>query len=311
MPVLAEPPEMMITHVSEFLEYLSTVKGYSRQTVKAYKTDLEEFIRQTAALFDKKEDGLELSRIDPLAIRAYLGYLHKNRIKKSSAARKLSALRSFFKHLETKGAVAANPAARVTTPSQEKPIPNYLPVDDMFRLLGAMKGESLLDLRNKAIIETLYSSGLRVSEASGADVFDFSPDRRMLKVHGKGNKERVVPLTQSAAGAICAYRQKLEVEKKISAQENGPLFLNKNKGRLSSRSIARMLEKLIQTHNIPVPVSPHGLRHTCATHLLDAGMDLRAIQELLGHESISTTQKYTHVSLDRLMEAYDKAHPRK
>ena len=301
----------MMAHVSGFLEYLSTVRGYSRQTVKAYKTDLEEFVRQTAALLGVKQDGLELGSIDQLAIRAYLGYLHKNRVKKSSAARKLSALRSFFKHLETKGAVTVNPAATVATPSQERPIPNYLPVDDMFRLLGAMKGDSLLDLRNKAIIETLYSSGLRVSEASGANVFDFSPESRTLKVHGKGNKERVVPLTRSATGAIVAYRQKLEAEKGISARENGPLFLNKSKGRLSSRSIGRMLEKLIQIHNIPVPVSPHGLRHTCATHLLDAGMDLRAIQELLGHESISTTQKYTHVSLDRLMEAYDKAHPRK
>jgi integrase/recombinase XerC len=169
----------------------------------------------------------------------------------------------------------------------------------------------VLDLRNRAIFETLYSCGIRVSELVGLNTMDVDPRQALIRVLGKGSQERIVPIGKNALAAIKAYRQALENMCGISADISGPLFLNKNKGRLTARSVARILDQLVTACGLLTPVSPHTLRHTFATHMLDAGADLRAVQELLGHKSLSTTQKYTHVSIDRLMETYDRAHPRK
>jgi integrase/recombinase XerC len=186
----------------------------------------------------------------------------------------------------------------------------------MFRLLDSIKTDTLFGLRNRAMFEVLYSSGVRISELAGLSMRDIEFRGRSIRVMGKGSKERIVPVGQKALAALQAYRQKLEADKgtvimAAGPADDDPVFLNKNRGRLSARSIARTLDKVSRECGIFVPVSPHAFRHSFATHMLDSGADLRVVQELLGHKSLSTTQKYTHVSIDRLMEAYDKAHPRK
>jgi integrase/recombinase XerC len=236
--------------------------------------------------------------------------LHK-RNKKATIARKLSALRSFFRHLIKMGRLAESPAERILTPKQDRTIPVYLPVDDMFRLLDAIETDTLLGARNRALFEILYSAGIRVSELAGLDAADIDFAGRTIRVTGKGNKQRMVPIGKKAAGSVWRYREALQREAGIDPEAGGALFRNNRGGRLTARSIARILESIARRIGINIPVSPHAFRHSFATHLLDAGADLRVVQELLGHKSLSTTQKYTHVSIDRLMETYDKAHPRK
>ncbi len=311
------PPD--ITHViSQFLESLMSEKGYSVHTCRAYRNDLEAFVRyiQQKRSFGTKAEfrnnRITWNRINSLVIREYLGFLHKKN-KKITIARKLSALRSFLRYLMKQGLITDNPADMVLTPKQEKKIPSYVSVDGMFRLLESVESDTLLNRRNQSILETLYSTGIRVSELSGLNVVDVDFRKGLVRVLGKGNKERLVPIGRKALDAISAYRKRLQREagEKFSPDRNGPLFLNKNYGRLTTRSIARILKKKAETSGLLSPMSPHVIRHSFATHMLDAGADLKVIQELLGHSSLSTTQKYTHVSVDRLMAAYDKAHPRK
>ena len=299
-----------------FVESLASEKGYSENTCRAYTNDLNEFAFYIFESWfsgqkdQKEQDTFRADQIDGLMIRGYLGFLHKKN-KKATIARKLSSIRSFCRYLIKHGIIQENPVDLILTPKQEKTIPVYLPVDDIFRLLDSIKTDTLAGLRNRAIFEVLYSCGIRVSELTGLNVYDVDFNESVVRVLGKGDKERIVPIGRKALDAIKAYRQRLQKETGILAAENAPLFLNKNKGRLTARSIARILEKTARECGILTPVSPHALRHTFATHMLDAGADLRVVQELLGHKSLSTTQKYTHVSIDRLMEAYDKAHPRK
>ncbi|UCH21981.1 MAG: tyrosine recombinase XerC [Deltaproteobacteria bacterium] len=301
--------------IKPFIDSLSAQKGYSINTCRAYQHDLEEFVNIASrnrfqGNQKKPPDDYPLTGVDSLTIREYLGALHKKN-KKVTIARKLSAIRSFFRYLIKKGAITDDPTKMVLTPKQEKSIPTYLPVDDMFRLLDSIKTDNLLGLRNRAIFETLYSCGIRVSELAGLNVSDVSFSSRVIRVVGKGSRQRIVPIGDKALSAIKSYRKKLKSQKGFRSEENGPLFLNKYNGRLTTRSIARILEKLAKECGLLIPISPHALRHTYATHLLDAGADLRIVQELLGHKSLSTTQKYTHVSIDRLMQTYDRAHPRK
>ncbi len=299
-----------------FIETLESEKGYSSNTCRAYLRDLEEFacfVHERFIAEKKKQDDtypIPIGEIDGLTVRSYLGYLNKKN-KKATIARKLSTLRSFFRHLVKHGLVEDNPLDMILTPRQMKAIPTYLPVDDIFRLLDSVKTDTLPGLRNRAILETLYSSGIRVSELAGMNIFDVDFTKSLIRVTGKGQRERMVPLGTTAINAIKAYRQRLQAEAGIRDDTNSPLFLNKYNGRLSTRSIARILERAAKECGLIIPVSPHSLRHTFATHMLDAGADLRVVQELLGHKSLSTTQKYTHVSIDRLMETYDKAHPRR
>jgi len=306
----------MIDAVRAFVESLSAEKGYSIHTCRAYRRDLEEFTAYLGGNAGGQAPGkgaktdLGPNGVTSLMIRGYLGYLHQKN-QKSSVARKLSTLRSFFKSLVKTGMIVANPAEGLLTPKREKTIPVYLTVDEIFRLLDSIERDALLVARNRAIFETLYSCGIRVSELTGLDVFDIDASAATVRVFGKGGKERVVPVGRKALDAIDRYRERLRTETGIGVDRNGPIFLNRQRQRLTARSVARILKKLAAACGIATPISPHGLRHTFATHMLDAGADLRSVQEMLGHRNLSTTQKYTHVSIDRLMETYDKAHPRK
>jgi integrase/recombinase XerC len=299
-----------------FLESLTAEKGYSDQTIRAYRKDLEGFfcfIEQSQAGSEgrKKHTGnVSPSQIDGIRIRGYLGFLHHQN-KKTTIARKLSAIRSFFRFLVKQGFISENPTELVLTPKQDKTIPVYLSVDEMFRLLDSIQTDTLLGLRNRAIFETLYSCGIRVSEIAGMNYSDADFEAKVVRVLGKGNKQRIIPIGEKALVAIKTYREQLEKKVAAGALQSDALFLNKYNKRLTVRSIARILRNLVDAVGFMTTVSPHAIRHSFATHMLDAGADLRVVQELLGHKSLSTTQKYTHVSIDRLMETYDKAHPRK
>jgi len=299
-----------------FLESLATEKGYSDHTLRAYSNDLEAFFAfvaesQTSTQgHQKRKRAVSPTQIDGIIIRGYLGFLHLQN-KKTTIARKLSAVRSFFRFLVKQGLISENPAEMILTPKQAKTIPTYLSVDEMFRLLDSIPTDTLLGLRNRAIFETLYSTGIRVSELAGLNFSDVDFSAAVVLVLGKGNKQRIVPIGQVALKAISAYREQLNRQIDFEALKDGELFLNRYNKRLTARSIARILRKLVDAVGLLTPVSPHALRHSFATHMLDSGADLRVVQELLGHKSLSTTQKYTHVSIDRLMETYDKAHPRK
>ena len=297
-----------------FLEALSAEKGYSANTIRAYGHDLKEFAGYTAGTMDprspQKKGSVPIDAIDSLTVRGYLGMLHRKN-EKATIARKLSALRSFFRHLVRHGLTDEDPTAAILTPKHTRQMPSYLSVDDMFRLLDRTTGDTLLGLRNRALFETMYGSGIRVSELTGLNIFDVDVSNACLRVVGKGGRERIVPVGQKALDRIQTYRERLFEKTGIGMEIDGPLFLNKNRGRLSSRSVGRILEALVRQCSLATPISPHGIRHSFATHMLDAGADLRTVQELLGHKSLSTTQKYTHVSIDRLMAAYDRAHPRR
>ena len=302
--------------IDRFLQSLAAEKGYSAHTLRAYRNDLDEFAGYLAG---DPEDArgravpradLRAEAVESMQIRGYLGYLH-GRNQKSTIARKLAAVRSFFRHLQKYRLIEENPTETIRTPKHGKPMPVFLTVDDMFRLLDRIFPPDLFGLRDRAILESLYASGVRVSELAGLDVDRVDMQNGLIRVLGKGNKERIVPIGPKAVQAIAAYRQALVLHTGDPMPCDGALFLNKNLGRLTTRSIARVVDKFARACGLAVPLSPHGLRHSFATHMLDAGADLRAVQELLGHSSLSTTQRYTHVSIDRLMAVYDKAHPRR
>ena len=298
-----------------FLLYLKDQKGCSPHTLRGYRTDLEQFVRfvETREPNSVQDKGrrVALGSSDPLAVREYLGSLY-GRLKRTSIARKLSAVRSFFRFLEKEGADGENPAAEIRAPKLEKFIPSYLPVDDVFRLLERPDRAKPLGMRDLAILEVLYSCGFRAGELRSLNIGDMDFQDRLVKVTGKGNKERIVPIGRKAISAVKKY---LEATRKLRGESGdvlpeNPLFINFRGGRLTTRSMGRIIKKYVVDAGLPSDISPHSMRHSYATHLLDGGADLRSVQELLGHESLSTTQKYTHVSLDRLMEVYDKAHPR-
>jgi len=300
--------------IENFINYLKSQRGYSDHTIKSYGNDLKQFLD---FLIQKKRSAgesditLELESIDFLTIREYLGNLYP-RYKRTTIARKLSAIRSLFYFIERKGIGAGNPAVDISTPRQEKYIPVYLPVDEMFRLLERPDREKPLGLRDLAIMEVFYSCGIRVAELAGLNLSSIDYDQRLVRVLGKGNKERIIPIGKAALRAVknCIEATLLLRKKTQADTQDGPLFMNYRGGRLTTRSIGRIIKRYGRECGLMTDISPHSLRHTFATHLLDGGADLRSVQELLGHVTLSTTQKYTHVSLDRLMEVYDKAHPR-
>jgi integrase/recombinase XerC len=300
--------------IGKFLEHLRVETNASVHTLRSYATDLEQFrsfLLSKDFSIDEKSGDVSVEKVDHLAIRAYLSHLYRSH-KKSSLARKLAAQRSFFRYLVEEGFLAQNPAEIVATPKQEKPLPTFLPVDEVFSLLETPDRSTTWGARDRAILETLYSCGIRVSELTGLSEGDVDFSLGILKVYGKGRKERIVPIGEKALVAIREYLpQRDRILGSLGHKGRGsPLFINPRGGRLTSRSVARILHKYILKCGLLRKVSPHALRHSFATHLLDAGADLRAIQELLGHVSLSTTQRYTHVSVDKLMEVYDRAHPR-
>ena len=300
--------------IDQFIEYLKSQKRYSEHTLRNYKIDLRQF-SEFVVLREGRPGGenfnVGIERIDSQVIRAYLGSLY-GRFRRSTIARKLSAVRSFFLFLERKGLTRWNPAADIATPKLEKNMPTYLLVDEVFRLFERPDKEKPLALRDLAILEVLYSCGFRVSELEALTLSSIDFDERLVRVIGKGDKERIVPIGRQALTAVKKYLKATQYlrRKKGDISQSDPLFINFRGKGLSGRSIGRIIKKYAIESGLTADISPHSMRHTFATHLLDGGADLRAVQELLGHESLSTTQKYTHVSLDRLMEVYDKAHPR-
>jgi len=273
----------------------------SPHTLAAYRLDLEQL---TAFVARETGGSAGVGDVDHLLLRRYLALLGK-RAKKSSVGRKLAAIRSFFRFLVRRGVVARNPAELIATPKKESRLPFHLDIDQVTTLVEAPQDDDKHALRDRAILEMLYSCGLRVSELTGLAIGDLDLAGGMVRVLGKGGKERIVPVGSRAIEAIRGYLQ-IRSESGVSA----PLFLNTRGQRINRRSVARIVDAHVLRIAAFKRISPHILRHTFATHMLEGGADLRAIQELLGHASLSTTQKYTHVGIDRLMEVYDKAHPK-
>lgn len=297
--------------IQDFQVYLEVERNVSVHTRKAYIADIQEFTRFLRSnSFIKKTD--EIIKMEPETIRAYLGYLYRQKVKKVTVNRKVSSLRTFYKYALRIGKIKNNPAEMIQTPKTEKYMPTFLSVDETFQLLDAQRGKSSLDLRSRAMMELFYSSGLRLSELAELDVIDIDFNQELVKVRGKGKKERIVPVGRRALKAVKEYLEKTgELRRNMDVNIwKKPLFLNAQGKRITTRSIARIVNEAASKSGIGRKISPHALRHSFATHLLNAGADLRSIQELLGHESLSTTQKYTAVNINRMMEIYDKAHPR-
>ncbi len=296
--------------MQDFQTYLKVERNVSPHTQQAYIADVQEFIQflKTSGLVknDKAQNA------DAEAIRSFLGHLHRQKVKKVTVNRKISSLRAFYRYLLRQGKIKKNPANMVQLPKTEKYMPTFLSVDEAFELLNANAGKNSPDLRTRAMMELFYSSGLRLSELAALNVMDIDFKQQLVKVRGKGRKERIVPVGKTALQSIREYLDGTgELRKNISVDVFvEPLFLNARGKRITTRSIARSIDDAAEKSGLGRKISPHALRHTFATHLLNAGADLRSIQELLGHKSLSTTQKYTAVNINRLMEIYDKAHPR-
>ena len=287
----------MRKHVATFLLHLRNEKNVSPHTERSYRSDLEQ-------LADFLGDR-DLAGIGHQDLRQFLGHLITGKVKKSSLARKLSAIRAFFKYLNREGIVPGNPARLIATPKQDKRLPAVLTVDDALRLMNAPVGNAVDDLRDRAVLETLYSTGIRASELVGINFEDINRNDHLIRIRGKGRKERIVPVGGKAIEAIDAYSAR-----KNDKDNGASVFTGPSGKRLTARTVQRILGNYRKKLGLSQKASPHTLRHSFATHLLESGADLRAIQELLGHASLSTTQRYTHVNLDSLMETYDKAHPR-
>ncbi|MFN2441745.1 MAG: tyrosine recombinase XerC [Thermoanaerobaculia bacterium] len=301
----------MKSEIGDFLDYLTYERNVSIHTVEAYRSDLDAFFLFLCNdYFTTSFELLDPRQIDHLAVRSWLAHQQRRKMSRSSVARRLSAARSFFRFLMREGVVEANPARAVATPKREKHLPAVLQIPDIALLLEQPDPASPLGLRDLAWLEILYASGIRVSELVAIDLDDIQLKARLLKVYGKGSKERIVPFGRKAEQAV---RQWLEARSSIVGgrfEEEQPLLVNHRGQRITTRSIRRLLAGYVRSAALRAGVSPHTLRHSFATHLLNAGADLRSIQELLGHVSLSTTQKYTHLTDSKLIEVYRKAHPR-
>ncbi len=295
----------MMEDIDAFLEDLKHRRGLSAHTVKNYGSDLVQF-----AEFIDESLGIErLDDIDVLAIRAFLAELHQQGIARASIARKLASIRTFFRYLTREGKIEQNPARLVSTPRLDHKIPPRMEQSEVERLLDCPDGTSQLGRRDSAMLELLYATGLRVGELVALDLSRLDRDSKLVRVLGKGGKERIVPFGEVAAEAIELYlHDRLELVRR--GRGTDALFLNARGGRLTARSVRRLLERYLRDAALKSSLSPHSLRHAFATHLLERGCDLRSIQELLGHQSLSTTQKYTNLSTQRLLDVYGKTHPK-
>jgi tyrosine recombinase XerC len=285
------------------MEKLKHERSFSKHTLRAYHTDLTQFDS-----FLKDDKCKNLKRVNHLLLRKYLATLRSRNYSRTTIVRKLASLRSFFKFLNQEAVLESNPFEILRTPKQTKKLPHFLSINDINTLLRTPDESEIFGLRDRAMLETLYSTGIRVSELVGLNEEDVDFYGEMVKVQGKGKKERLVPIGSYAIKAIKEYIN--SKKKKKSLGKNVPLFLNKYGDRLSSRSVARSLDKYLKLTGINRITSPHTFRHSFATHMLDKGANLRAVQELLGHSNLSTTQIYTHVTTERLKQVYDKTHPR-
>lgn len=301
--------------LTQFLEHLRYERNVSEHTLRNYASDLTQFLDHLAPANPQsgKRAKVELGQIDHITIREWLSTLHSAHKKKSSVARKLAALRTFFQFAVREGLLELNPAKLVSTPRLEKKLPQHLSIEEAIKFIETPDVETDLGKRDRAMLELMYATGVRVSELTKMGLADIDFKNRLIRVTGKRRKERIVPFGEPAQEALESYlavRDKFLNSAPVTEREPDALFLNYQGTRITTRSVGRMVEKYIRIcagmHNI----SPHALRHSFATHLLDSGADLRDIQELLGHARLSSTQIYTHVSMEKLIEVYDKAHPK-
>ncbi len=289
----------------EFLRHLRLERNLSPHTLRAYEGDLLRFAEHLGG-----EDRLADGRVDAAAVRRFLARLHGEAYEKSSMARMLACLRTFYDFLLRQDRVAANPVRQVRTPRLDKKLPGFLEEDEVQSLLETATGDGLADLRDRALLESIYGGGLRVSEAIGLDLGDLQLDQGFALIRGKGGKERLAPLGRGSTDALSGYLLERAARLDRLVRDTEAVFINKNGTRLDARSVRRILDRRAALAGIRKPVTPHTLRHSFATHLLNRGADLRAVQELLGHSNLATTQIYTHVTTHRLKEVYDRAHPR-
>jgi integrase/recombinase XerC len=297
--------------IKEFDRHMAVERNLSDRTRQSYLSDLRQYrdFLENLSVPAPEEDAIPT---DQMSIRSFLASFYRQKRRKVTISRKVAALRSFYRYLLREGKVRFNPAELVELPRCEKHIPTVLSVDEILSLLRVNFSEDPAGLRDRAMIELFYSAGIRLSELTGLNIEDIDFPRGLLKVRGKGRKERIVPVGRAAFEAIDAYlkrRGEFAVKRTRSGTDE-PLFVSIRGGRMNPRGVARVVERVVLQSGIGRKISPHTLRHTFATHLLDAGADLRSIQEMLGHKSLSTTQKYTTVSVSRLMEIYDRSHPR-
>ena len=297
--------------VQQYAAHLRNERNLSPHTLRNYLSDLAQFEK---FLIDRElaldlDGAVDVGKIDIHVVRAYLASLSAD-CKKSSIGRKLAALKGYFRYLVTIKRIAKDPLLLINSPKQEKPLPKFLPIDETFHLLDSAPHDSGLDLRDCAVLEMFYSTGIRVSELVGLDWADIDVQLGIVRVVGKGSKERIVPIGAVALKALESYADSVRQQWKVACRGQTPVFLNHRGRRITTRSVARIVEKHLRLAGIEIKMGPHGLRHSFATHLLNSGADLRTIQELLGHVSLSTTQRYTHLNLDQLTAVYDKAHPR-
>ena len=304
----------MQNYIDQFCDHLTYERNVSPHTLRNYLSDLMQFYDFIAPVdAEGNRRPVEVKQIDNITIREYLSTLYEQKRKKTSIARKLATLRTFFKFLCREEVLKLNPARLVTSPRLEQKLPVTLSVDDVVRFIETPDTDTALGKRDRAILELLYGTGMRVSELCGLNIDDVDFNHMSIRVRGKGRKERIVPFGSKAKEALEVYlgvRGELLAEADEEQREPLAIFLNYQGTRISTRSVGRMIDKYLKICADMRNISPHSLRHSFATHLLSAGADLRSIQELLGHARLSTTQKYTHVSAERLVEVYDKAHPK-
>ncbi len=332
--------------IDEFLNYLKFERHFSPHTAKCYSADLAQFCSflvgatghsqaagtsqtqsyatsevnaaeggnatsdsMTAVLLDTGM-GEKLKEVAPEQVKAFLAYLSNQNYSKSTIARKLATLRSFYKFCMRRGYISVHPLATIRTPKQEKSLPKFLEVDEINKLLSTPDSSTLLGCRDRAMLEVLYSTGVRVSELVGLNIEDVDFSARTILIRGKGRKQRISPVGQTAMVALHRYLEMRRADARSANFDPNSLFVNKHGQRLSTRSVRRKLDKYLTECGMDPTISPHTLRHSFATHMLNNGADLRSVQELLGHQSLSTTQVYTHLTTPRLKQAYDEAHPR-
>lgn len=305
----------LVGHAAAFIEHLRLNRNASSHTVRAYQADVGQFLDVTAGRARAARDALTVDHFTVDAVRAYLADLHARGQRRSSTARRLASVRAFGRYLVREDLLADDPTALVGAPRKDQTLPVHLGTEDMGKLLDAPDRESVAGRRNHAILELFYASGLRLSELVDLDLEDVNLSGRIVRVRGKGGKERLVPFNAPAAAALRAMLadargSRGESVRDARGRRRTPLFRNLQGGRLTTRSVDRVVRRSVRDAHLAPGISPHALRHTFATHLLQAGADLRAIQELLGHSRLSTTQRYTHLDVGRVLDVYRKAHPR-
>jgi len=297
--------------IDRFLRHLEAERNYSPHTLRAYASDLGRFHYFFAIDFSGVElEAARIEEVDAMAVRSFLASLARRGVGRRTQARALSAVRTLCAFACREGVLEHNPAAAVRTPKQEQKLPRHLRPGEIETLLEAVTGDEPLATRDRALLELLYASGLRVGELVSLDWPNLDLDSRVLRVIGKGGKERMVPFGRPAVEALRAWKGHWHEVRGAVTDDDEPLLLNHRGGRLTARSVRRILDRAVESAALAAGVHPHTLRHTFATHLLEGGADLRAIQELLGHSSLSTTQRYTHLDVDRLLHVYRESHPR-